>query len=259
MGRDGTDVAKEAADLVITDDNLATIVAAIREGRGIYDNIRRVVEYLVAANISEVAIVVAALLFFPDLGTPLLPLQLLWINLITDGLPAVALGLDPVTETVMRRAPRRRQDSLLGGPRLRRLILRGGLLAATSLTALIVSRYAWAEPWTHARALMFTSIAFAQLAYAFAVRRAGEAAGEEGARRIFSNRWLTVAAILGSGLQIGVVMWEPARELLRTAILQPREWMLVAAAAILPSVIIVVANRPPRTDVRPSTKGAVRP
>lgn len=97
MGRTGSDVAREAADMVMTEDDLATVVAAVREGRGIYDNIRKVIDYLTAGNLSEITVVVLGLLLFPELGVPLLPLQLLWVNLLTDGLPAIALGVDPPT------------------------------------------------------------------------------------------------------------------------------------------------------------------
>ena len=105
MGRTGSDVAREAADMVITDDNLATISTAIREGRGIYDNIRKVIDYLVAGNLSEILVVITGLIAFPGLGVPLFPLQLLLINLLTDGLPALALAFDATDPEVMRRPP----------------------------------------------------------------------------------------------------------------------------------------------------------
>lgn len=90
MGRGGSQVAREAADLVITDDDLNLVTKAVREGRGIFDNVRKVVDYLVAGNLSEVTVVLTGLAFFPGLGIPLFPLQLLWVNLLTDGLPALA-------------------------------------------------------------------------------------------------------------------------------------------------------------------------
>ncbi|MGH2674956.1 MAG: cation-translocating P-type ATPase, partial [Actinomycetota bacterium] len=132
MGRTGSDVAREAADLVVTDDNLATIVTAVREGRGIYDNIRKVVDYLVGGNLSEITVVVVSLLLFPDLGVPLLPLQLLWVNLLTDGLPALALGVDPVDPGLMRRPPRPRSERLLTASRLALLSVRGLLMGASA-------------------------------------------------------------------------------------------------------------------------------
>ena len=228
MGRAGTDVAKEAADLVITDDNLATIVTAIREGRGIYDNIRKVVEYLVAANLAEVITVLACMLLFPEPAVPLLPLQLLWINFVTDGLPAIGLGLDRGGSELMARPPRRIDDSLVGRARVMRLLRRGSLLAAGSIGAFAVSNLIWGEPPTHARALMFTTLAFAQLAYAMVVR----------GRWDTSNGWLVAGLVGGIALQIVLMMWAPLRELFGSAWLTPREWLLAATGAVAPSLAI---------------------
>lgn len=247
MGLAGTDVAKEAADIVITDDNLGTIVTAIREGRGIYDNIRRVVEYLVAANISEIAVVLTGLILFPDLGAPLLPLQLLWINLVTDGLPAIALGIDPVAEQLMQSPPRRRSDGILSRARLQRLTLRGSIIAASCLGALAVARFVWNEPWSHARGLMFTTIALAQLFYAFAVRRPQPKGGRmrSALERITSNRWLLVGAGGGILLQVLAIWWSPTRRLLGAAPLSAREWLLVAAASLVPAMAIAALSPGP--------------
>jgi Ca2+-transporting ATPase len=243
MGRSGTGAAREAADIVITDDNLATIVAAVREGRGIYDNIRKVVEYLVAANLSEVAVVVGALVAFPALGVPLLPLQLLWINFVTDGLPAVALGVDPPEPALMRHPPRPAGMRLLDRRRMRRLLVRGLVLAAASLASLGIARYLWGEPWSHARGLMFTVLATSQLLYAFALRRPhGTGVRQEtafvAARRMLANPWLLVGVGAGIALQVLIVAWEPARELFGAAWLTAREWGLVAAAAAAPALVV---------------------
>ncbi len=244
MGRAGSDVAREAADMVVTDDNLATIVAAVREGRGIYDNIRKVVDYLVAGNLSEISVVVGGLLLFPDLGVPLLPLQLLWINLLTDGLPAVALGLDPAEPRLMERPPRPRDDRLLAGRRIGLLSGRGLLIAAASLGSLVVARFAWHEPWDHARAVMFTVLVAAHLLYAFAVRRpSGPGAGRGALARLASNPWLLVAIGLGLLLQLTVVTLPVAHSLFGTAPLTAREWALVAAGGALP-VLLMAAPRP---------------
>jgi Ca2+-transporting ATPase len=246
MGRAGTDAAREAADMIVTDDNLATIVGAVREGRAIYDNIRKVVEYLVAANLSEIVVVVTALVLFPDLGVPLLPLQLLWINLVTDGLPAVALGLDPPDPHLMERRPRRETDRLLNAARLRRLLARAALLAAASLATLLMSHYAWGYSWTHARGTMFTALAASQLLYALAVRKpAGWKAREEGLlrtlRMILMNRWLLVGIACGLALQILVSTWAPLGAVFSVSPLGLDEWILVAAAAFLPSIFIAAA------------------
>ena len=133
----GTDIAREAADIVLTDDNFATIARAVQEGRVIYANLRKVIHFLFTCNLSEIlAIFVAILLGFP---APLLPLQILWVNLVTDILPAMALIRDPAEPDVMRRAPRRRQDALVTWRFGRRMLAEGALLSAGVLGA-----YLWA-------------------------------------------------------------------------------------------------------------------
>ena len=234
MGASGSDVAREAADMVITDDNLATIVSAVREGRGIYDNIRKVVDYLVAGNLSEITVVVTGLLLFPRLGTPLLPIQLLWINLLTDGLPALALGVDPVDPGLMARPPRPRGAHLLGAKRLALLSRRALLIAGASVAGLAIARIAWDEPWAHARAVMFTILVVAHLLYAFVARAS---------RRTKVNVWLIGAVALGIGLQLLIVTWPAAHTLFDTAHLSAREWGLVLVGSPLPVLLMWVGER----------------
>ena len=244
MGRSGSDVAREAADMVVTDDNLATIVTAVREGRGIYDNVRKVVDYLVAGNLSEILVVVSALLLFPELGVPLLPLQLLWVNLLTDGPPAVALGVDPPHPGLMSRPPRDPAERMLGGRRLRLLFWRGSLIAASAVGSLALARFAWDEPWGHARAIMFTVLVAAHLLYAFVARLPGRG----------RNRPLLLGVAGGLLLQVLVVVWPPAHELFGTAQLGARGWALVAAGGIVPIAVMAgveaVVRRSGRGDVR---------
>lgn len=230
LGRRGSDVAREAADMVITDDDLATIVAAVREGRGVYDNIRKVVDYLVTGNLGEVLVVVVALLSVPALGVPLFPLQLLWINLVTDGMPAVALGVDPSDPNLMRRPPRPRNQRLLGWDRLRVLLVRGTLIAAATLAALLLARYRFEAPWEEARAVMFTTLVVAGLLYAFVVRK--------GSGGLFANRWLLLAVAGGFLAQILIVYWPPAQDLFSTVPLSLRDWALVLVAGAAPSVLL---------------------
>jgi Ca2+-transporting ATPase len=240
MGRTGSDVAREAADMVVTDDDLATIVVAVREGRGIYDNIRKVIDYLVAGNISEIFVVVLSLALFPALGVPLLPLQLLWVNLLTDGLPAVALGLDSPDPSLMTRPPRRHKDRLLAGPRIRLLAVRGMLIASSALGALAVARFTWNEPWNHARAVMFTVLVFAHLLYAFVVRAHDL---HRPLRWLSSNGWLLFAVGTGIFLQLLIVALPWGHELFGTAPLTAREWVLVVLAGVIPAAIML-APRP---------------
>ena len=140
MGLGGSQVAREAADLVITDDDLNLVTRAVREGRAIYENIRKVVDYLVAGNISEVTVVLAGLAAFPGLGIPLFPLQLLWINLLTDGLPALALGFDRPRRELAFRPAGLKTSQLLSGRRLSMLAARGVVLACGAIGALAAAR-----------------------------------------------------------------------------------------------------------------------
>jgi Ca2+-transporting ATPase len=226
-------VAREAADLVVTDDNLATIVEAVREGRGIYDNIRKVVDYLIAGNLSEIAVVVATLLIFPEVGVPLLPLQLLWVNLLTDGLPAIGLGIDRVDRGIMARPPRPRSERILGGRKLGRLFIRALLMAAGSMGALAVARFAFEEPWAHARAVMFSVLVMAHLLSAFVARLP---------TRGF-NPAVLGAVLAGMVLQVTVILWEPARAVLHTAPLTAGEWLLILVAGTLPVALAWAIER----------------
>ncbi len=229
LGRRGSDVAREAADMVITDDDLATIVVAVREGRGVYDNVGKVVDYLVTGNLGEVVVVLVALLAFPDLGVPLLPLQLLWINLITDGMPAVALGVDPPRRGLMDHPPRPRDQRLLGWERLRLLLARGVLIAAGALAALLYSRYVMDAPWDRARAVLFTTLVIAGLLYAFVVRRGSG---------VLSNRWLLLAIAASFAAQLLISYLPPARELFATVPYTPAEWVVIAVAGAAPSLLL---------------------
>jgi Ca2+-transporting ATPase len=234
MGRSGSDAAREAADMVVTDDDLATLVSAVREGRGIFDNIRKVVEYLVAGNFSEILVVVGSLLLIPSLGVPLLPLQLLWINLLTDGLPAVALGLDPADPTLMRRAPRPPDARILSKRRIGVLLMRGIVIASAALGALAITRFSWDASWLEARAAMFTVLVVAHLLYTFVVR--GSSA------RLRGNPTLLIAVCAGIGLQLLIVALPSARGLFSTAHIDLREWVLVAVLGVAPMALMIGAQ-----------------
>lgn len=238
MGQTGNDVARAAADLIVTDDDLATIVHAVREGRAIYDNIRKVVDYLVAGNLSEILVVVIALAAFPDLGIPLLPLQLLWVNLLTDGLPALALGVDPADARLMSHPPRGRRATILPLNRIAFLSGRAALIAAASLGSLAIARFAWNEPWAHARATMFTVLVVAHLLYAFAARWPAQLGQTPGRVRLRDLRPLLAATAAGGLLQIAVLTWPPAHDVFGTAQLTNREWFLVLTAGATPLAIM---------------------
>jgi P-type Ca2+ transporter type 2C len=229
MGASGTDVAREAADMVITDDDLGTIVHAIEQGRGIYTNTRKVVVYLVAANIAEVLVVVTALVVFPKLIVPLLPLQLLWINLVTDGLPAVGLALDPVAKTVMDHPPRPRSEHLVNRELAMGIGGRAVLMASACLAALFVTR-SWGESWEMARTNAFMALALTQLAHASVV----SALLTDTKIRNIRNPWLLVGILGGVAAQLVAVLWPPARELLSLVPMAASDWLLAIVAAVLP-------------------------
>ncbi len=168
LGRSGTEVTKQAADMVITDDNFATIVAAVEEGRGTYDNIRKTLQYLLAGNTGELLLMTVCVL--AGMPTPLLPIHLLWINLLTDGLPALCLVTDPVDPDVMLRKPRPRSSRIANNPFLRMMFLTGFLTAGVAFAT-----YAWvlrAGSPAEARAAAFAVMVYAELLRSFGVRSA---------------------------------------------------------------------------------------
>jgi P-type Ca2+ transporter type 2C len=188
MGVTGTDVSREAADMVLADDDFATIVAAVEEGRRIYDNIRRFVRYLLTTNSGEIWVMfLASVLALP---VPLLPVQILWINLVTGGLPAIALGLEPVERDAMRRPPRSPTESIFARGLWQHALWVGLTMAAVCLALLAAARAAgW--PW---QTMVFTTLALLQLGHALAVRSERESFFTLGAR---SNRLLLARCLAG--------------------------------------------------------------
>jgi Ca2+-transporting ATPase len=203
MGITGTEVTKEASDMVITDDNFASIVAAVEEGRGIYDNIRKCLQYLLAGNTAEILIMlVAVLIGWP---MPLLPLQLLWINLITDGLPALALATDPVDADVLERPPRRPQEQLADRAFLRLTLLTGALTAGVALLA-----FSYGLRVEHdlmaARNYAFSTLVYAELLRAFGARSATQTFWST---RLLPNYRLIAVVAASVALQI-LLQYTPA-------------------------------------------------
>jgi Ca2+-transporting ATPase len=197
MGRTGTEVTREAADMILTDDNFASIVAAVREGRGIFDNIRKTIVYLLAGNASELAVMLGAALI--GLPLPLLPLHLLWINLVTDGLPALALVTDPVDPDVMAKPPRKTDEPMLARPQWMLVGLTGLIEATVTLGV-----FAWAldaRGLDEARNLAFSVLVFTELFRAFAARSPDRIFWEVGA---FTNLRLLGVVIVSVFLQLGL-------------------------------------------------------
>ena len=215
MGRSGSDVAREAAHLVLLDDNFATIVTAVRAGRRIYDNIRKFVRYAVSCNAAEIW----TLLFAPLVGLPipLLPIQLLWINLVTDGLPGLALAAEPAEPGVMRRPPRPRSESIFAHGLWQHLIWVGLLMAAVTLAT---QAWAYRGGSAHWQTMTFTVLALSQMGHALAIRSERESLFRLG---LWSNRPLLAAVALTVLLQLAIIYLPGAATVFRTQPLTPGE------------------------------------
>ncbi len=198
MGRTGTELTREVADVVLSDDNYASIVAAVREGRGIYDNIQKTLAYLLTGNSGQLALMLAAAV--GGLAAPVLPLQLLWINLVVDGLTALSLSLDPVAGDALGRPPRAAAAPILDGRQWRRIVGFGGLEAAIALTVFAASL----EPYglAQARTMGFSTLVFSELFRAFAARSPSEPIWRLGLR---SNLRLSAVVAASVALQIALV------------------------------------------------------
>ena len=224
MGVSGTEVAKEAADMVLTDDNFATIVTAVGEGRRIYDNIRRFVRYTLTSNSGEIWVMFLGP--FVGLPLPLLPVHILWINLLTDGLPGLALGVEPAERNVMRRPPRPPEESVFARGLWQHLLLVGLLMGIIPL-ALGVWGHATGRPW---QTMVFTSLALLQLGHALAVRSELDSLRTLG---LGTNRPL-LAAVTGTlVLQLLVIYWGPFQNLLNTEALTISDLFIVLAASTI--------------------------
>ncbi|MGH8978335.1 MAG: cation-translocating P-type ATPase, partial [Acidimicrobiia bacterium] len=248
MGITGTDVSREAADMVLADDNFATIVHAVEEGRRIYDNIRRFVRYLLTTNAGELLIMFLAPLM--GLPLPLLPVQILWINLVTDGLPAIALGLEPAEANVMQRRPRDPRESILAGGLWQHALWVGALMAAVVLGLQALTReHDW--PW---QTMVFTTVAFLQLGHALAVRSERTSAFRLGVR---SNPWIIGAVLVSIAAQLGAVYIPGLRDVFETETLSAAQLGVVLLASSTAFVAVEIEKlvrrrleRPPRAPAR---------
>jgi Ca2+-transporting ATPase len=237
MGIAGTDVTKEASDMVVTDDNFASIAAAVEEGRGIFDNIRKTVHFLLSCNVSEVLVMLfAALLGLP---LPLLPIQILWMNLVTDGIPALALAVDPKAPDLMSRPPRRPDDRLLDQARLLSIGVEGLMLALIALGAFSASVFLWDQSIEQARTVTFTVMVLAQLVHAFNSRSDRLSLFQLG---MTSNRSLVWAFLLSLGVQLAVLTIPGTASIFKVAPLPLEDWELMAAMGLLPVVVMEVVK-----------------
>lgn len=215
MGITGTDVAKEAADMVLLDDKFATIIAAIEEGRGIFDNIRKFVDYLLSCNIGEVLVVFFAVMFFQEV--PLTTIMLLWINVVTDGLPAIALGLDPAEKGIMQYSPKKFQTDIIDAKLWVKMVLFGTLM---TVGILWLYQFNLSESVEEARGIAFNAIVVFELVRLFIIRTSYRTS-------FFSNPWLLGAIGASLGLQL-VIMYIPAiANLFKIHPIDLHDWALI--------------------------------
>jgi len=233
MGRTGTDVTREAAAMVLTDDNFASIVAAVEEGRGIFDNIQKVLWYLLSCNVGEILLMLAAaLLGWP---APLLPVHLLWVNLVTDGLPALALALEPAEPGIMRRRPRPPREPILSFQTGCWIVLHGGLVAAVTLTGFAIVLTLDPEDVSRARSVAFCVLVFDELCRSLAARSRTLTVAQLG---FFTNPALLGATAISGLLQLLVMTLPFTQPVFESARGFTWEWVLVFGLAMVPVTII---------------------
>jgi Ca2+-transporting ATPase len=240
MGLTGTEVTKETAAMILADDNFATLVAAVEEGRAIFDNIKKYLVFLLSCNLAEIFVLTGA--FFMGLPLPLIALQILWVNLTTDGLPALALGVDPKAPDLMARPPRPPREGVFT-PTV------NGLLAVISLylTAVLIPLFAYYYYWNpdglgdpeqvlmRAQTMVFITLVLAEMVNAFNCRSDYLSLFTVG---VWGNRFLVVSVLISLGLMVAVIEWEPLATLFHTTPLKWQDWLLASllALALLPVV-----------------------
>ncbi|MBP1737208.1 MAG: Cation-transporting ATPase, family [Oscillospiraceae bacterium] len=246
MGITGTDVAKGASDMILTDDNFATIVSAVEQGRGIYANIKKAIHYLLSCNIGEIITIFAATLFdFRQM--PLIPVQLLWLNLVTDSLPALALGMEPVEAGIMEQKPRGAKENLFNRTFSLRLVWQGIMVGGLTLAAFFLGEYVFTDPSTAdplANTMAFATLTMSQLFHAFDVRSETSSIFKLG---IFSNPSMNKAFVVGMLMQLAVLLLPPFQLVFSVVSMTSVQWLAVLGLSVAPIVVceaVKLAHRP---------------
>ncbi|WP_338786641.1 calcium-translocating P-type ATPase, SERCA-type [Metabacillus sp. FJAT-53654] len=232
MGITGTDVAKEASSLVLVDDNFATIKSAIKEGRNIYENIRKFIRYLLASNVGEILVMLFAMLL--ALPLPLVPIQILWVNLVTDGLPAMALGLDQPEGDLMKRKPRHPKEGVFARGLGWKVISRGFLIGIATLAAFMIVYYRNPDDLAYAQTIAFATLVMAQLIHVFDCR--SEKSIFE--RNPFENLYLIGAVISSVLLLLVVIYYPPLQPIFHTIPILLRDWLLILGLSAIPTFLL---------------------
>lgn len=248
MGISGTEVAKEASDMVLQDDNFATIVKAVEEGRTIYNNIRSSIQYLLSCNTGELVAIFSALLL--GLGSPLNAIQILWLNLITDGPPALALGLEPPQEGIMKRPPRKLKEGIFSEGVGAKILWQGIMIGLLSLTAYWLA-LRWGRTLEEAHTMAFVTMALSQLVHSFNVRSMKQSLLTIG---FGTNRSLIYAFMASSAMLLIVIFTPILRELFDTAMLRPSDWAVVLSLSIVPLFLVEISKVVGRNRSRSANK-----
>ncbi len=255
MGITGTDVAKNASDMILTDDNFATIVSAVKEGRGIYENIRKAVHFLLSSNIGEILTIFVAILL--GLPTPLVAVQLLWVNLVTDSLPAISLGVEPASKDIMKRKPISPNKGMFADGLALQIIIEGILIGSLALCAFVIgikyydtpglynslihheaNNTATYTPWV-GRTMCFAVLSLSQLFHSFNMR-SNRSLSEIG---ILTNSKLVISFIICALLQIVVISIAPLANIFQVVPLNLRQWALVLLLSITPIVVVEIQKK----------------
>ncbi len=239
MGISGTDVTKEASALVLADDNFSSIVAAVEEGRGIYENIRKFIRYLLASNVGEIMTMFMAMMM--GLPLPLVPIQILWVNLVTDGLPAMALGVDQAESDLMQHKPRSARENIFARRLGWKIISRGILIGVCTLGAFILALNEGAghsQQLIHAQTVAFATLVMAQLIHVFDCRSSRSIFH----RKLLENKFLVLAVLSSLVLMLAVLYLEPLQPVFKTVPLDLRDWALVLVAAGIPTFAMGIGS-----------------
>ena len=230
MGKNGTDVAKNAADMILADDNFVTIVEAVKQGRNIYDNIRKAIHFLIATNIGEIVVILLGIIL--GFKSPLLAIQLLWVNLVTDSLPAIAIGLEPPEENIMRRRPVNSKKSIFSDGLWGKIIVEGLMIGILTLVAFSIgNKYYNLET---GRTMAFISIGLLELVHSFNIKSEKSILKTN----IFENNFLILSFILGVFVQTIVVIIPTLASIFDLVSLNSTQWIITILISILPIPII---------------------
>lgn len=232
MGITGTDVAKEASALVLLDDNFATIKAAIKEGRNIYENIRKFIRYLLASNVGEILVMLFAMLL--ALPLPLVPIQILWVNLVTDGLPAMALGLDQPEGDVMKRKPRNPKEGVFARGLGWKVVSRGFLIGLVTLLAFMFAYKDNPDHLEYAQTVAFATLVLAQLIHVFDCRSEKSILS----RNPFGNKYLVWAVVSSLLMVLAVIYYPPLQPIFHTVPILASDWWIITGLSAIPTFLL---------------------